>query len=231
MTGLRGSRLTLQQLLTCSRAFSETQQHSRAFTSLTLGSWRSATTSPAAASAAALGWQRVAALVPSLADAQWLAAPKHKASPAALPQESCAVVCRLPCFHPYASSASVHRQTVPCLIRRCRRTARASAAPTSSSALCRWWRSAASASACSSSTRCPRSARRRTAQPSPCGRGQRPSATASPGHHGMHARQRHSLLCERVEGCKRQKRSDIRNVSRTTKRLAQKEQADSVEWR
>ena len=62
-------------------------QQSSSFTSLTLGSWWQGTSSPAAASAAALGWQRVTALIPSLADMQWLAAPKKKASqrPSPLP--------------------------------------------------------------------------------------------------------------------------------------------------
>ena len=56
-------------------------QQSSSFTSLTLGSWWQGTSSsPAAASAAALGWQRVTALIPSLADMQLLAAPKKKAS-------------------------------------------------------------------------------------------------------------------------------------------------------
>ena len=56
-------------------------QQSSSFTSLTLGSWWQGTSSsPAAASAAALGWQQVTALIPSLADMQLLAAPKKKAS-------------------------------------------------------------------------------------------------------------------------------------------------------
>lgn len=53
-------------------------QQSSGFSSLTLGSWWQGTTSPAASSAAALGWQRLAGLVPSLADSQLLAAPKQK---------------------------------------------------------------------------------------------------------------------------------------------------------
>jgi len=75
MSGLRASRAALQLL--GGRAGFAAQQSS-SFTSLTLGSWWQGTASPAAASAAALGWQRVTALIPSLADTQLLAAPKKK---------------------------------------------------------------------------------------------------------------------------------------------------------
>ncbi|KAL4422708.1 hypothetical protein ABPG75_008905 [Micractinium tetrahymenae] len=57
-------------------------QQSSGFASLTLGSWWRGATSGAAAPAAALGWQRLAGLLPSsLADSQLLAAPKKKVSP------------------------------------------------------------------------------------------------------------------------------------------------------
>ena len=74
-TALRGGRGALQVLHI--RGPWAAQQSS-GFSSLTLGSWWQGTTSPAASSAAALGWQRLAGLVPSLADSQLLAAPKQK---------------------------------------------------------------------------------------------------------------------------------------------------------
>ena len=77
MAALRAARNSLQ-LLAAGRAGWAAQQSS-SFSSLALGSWWQGTTSPAVASAAALGWQRVAALVPSLADVQLLAVPKKKA--------------------------------------------------------------------------------------------------------------------------------------------------------
>lgn len=66
MSGLRASRAALQLL--DGRAGFAAQQ----------SSWWQGTASPAAAAAAALGWQRVTALIPSLADMQLLAAPKKK---------------------------------------------------------------------------------------------------------------------------------------------------------
>lgn len=54
-------------------------QQCSGFSSLTLGSWWQGSSSSAAAPAAALGWQRLRDLLPApLADAQWLAVPKHK---------------------------------------------------------------------------------------------------------------------------------------------------------
>lgn len=76
MAAFRAARQGLQAL--CSAPALAAQQQA-GFTSLTLGSWWQGTASPAAANAAALGWQRVTALLPSLEDMQLLAAPKKKA--------------------------------------------------------------------------------------------------------------------------------------------------------
>lgn len=72
---LRAARQGLRAL---SRTPALAAQQQAGFTSLTLGSWWQGTGSPAAANAAALGWQRVTALLPSLEDMQLLAAPKKK---------------------------------------------------------------------------------------------------------------------------------------------------------
>ena len=77
MAAFRAARQGLQAL--CSAPALAVQQRA-GFTSLTLGSWWQGTASPAAANAAALGWQRVTALLPSLEDMRLLAAPKKKAS-------------------------------------------------------------------------------------------------------------------------------------------------------
>lgn len=54
-------------------------QQCSGFSSLTLGSWWQGSSSSAASTAAALGWQRLRDLLPApLADAQWLAVPKRK---------------------------------------------------------------------------------------------------------------------------------------------------------
>lgn len=80
MAAARATRQGLQLL--SGRSGLWAAQQSSGFTSLTLGSWWQGTASPAAASAAPLGWQRVTALLPSLPatleDAQLLAAPKKK---------------------------------------------------------------------------------------------------------------------------------------------------------
>lgn len=68
----------LQQL--ASQAAADwTAPQSSGFSSLVLGSWWRNAASGAAVPAAALGWQRLAGLLPSsLADSQLLAAPKKK---------------------------------------------------------------------------------------------------------------------------------------------------------
>ena len=75
MAAFRAARQGLRAL--CGTPALAAQQQA-GFTSLTLGSWWQGTASPAAANAAALGWQRVTALLPSLEDMQLLAAPKKK---------------------------------------------------------------------------------------------------------------------------------------------------------
>jgi hypothetical protein len=80
---------------------------------------------------------------------------------------------------------------------RYRGIARASAAPTSTYALCLWWHSAASASAYSSRTPCPANVMKTSAQRSPCGRGLMP--------HDMPIRAMAPLLSQSDGGCTQQK--------------------------
>ena len=77
MAALRAARQGLQAL-TGLQAPAWAAQQSSGFTSLSLGSWWHGTGSAAAASAAALGWQLVTALLPSLDDVRLLAVPKKK---------------------------------------------------------------------------------------------------------------------------------------------------------
>ena len=177
MAAFRAARQGLQALACGPAALQQCSSSSSSFSTLSLAStgsgwWPSGTSIGAAGAAAALGWQRVTALIPSLADATLLAVPKKKVSGRRKGSEK------------YGADV-VCCSTVPCILSpepppplaaapgRCLPIAVATATPPSSSASSRWWRSAASASACSSSTKCRPNARKTSALPSTCGRGPR----------------------------------------------------------
>ncbi|KAL4448959.1 hypothetical protein ABPG77_007676 [Micractinium sp. CCAP 211/92] len=78
----KASHLASVQQLGSQWAAGWAAQQSSGFSSLVLGSWWRNGATESAVPAAALGWQRLAGLLPSsLADSQLLAAPKKKVSP------------------------------------------------------------------------------------------------------------------------------------------------------